>query len=224
MTSLDTKAQCSRQSIVRCRKEDGMQELGKRLAIAYVGLLAMKGKVPADQEYVALACAKIANFLTTQKPSTPTSLLIIGPVGSGKTTMLSAILSVNRVIRKLPQERTPEEAWAEDFKTGSCCLTTCKAYLERAREGVDIYDIMAASDIMMFDDLGAEEPSVNVFGTIVRPMENAIKRASDAGKKVIITTNHDLDGIRNRYDSERMKDCLAGYATLDMKHMSFRQL
>lgn len=180
--------------------------IAEDLAQEYAKQVEEKGLKVLDLNYLTTVISKLTRWITSTDPQVSRSLMVVGPVGSGKTTMVSAMREVLR----------------RHYVT--VASTTCREVSERLKGGDDLYELASSHEIMIFDDLGTDEPTVTVYGTVFRPMERAIKKASDSGKSLVITTNLSLDGIMAQYGSERMADCLRAYAVLDMSHVSFRRI
>lgn len=197
-----------------CDGEDLKKTFARMIYYAYQSILFQQGKDIEDARYLGDVIWKLTNWLTSMERNVPRSLLIIGSVGSGKTTLVAAL---RKAMDKL-YEGVP------GFPMATSVSIPCKAYTQRVKEKNDCYELMSSFDLMIFDDLGAEEPVVNDFGTLIRPMETVVKKASDEHKAVVITTNLTIDAIREQYQSERMADCLRAYAILEMTHGSFRRI
>ena len=166
-----------------------------------------------DPGYIQTVIEKITGWLISQDAHLSKSLLICGPVGSGKTSLIKAIRLASEHLQVKGKYWIP-----------TMCSITCLNFVEYLKKQEDIYELLKSHELLVFDDLGLEEPQITVYGTVIRPMERIIKQASDDNKSVIITTNLSKEGIRRQYDSDRMADCLNAYAVLNMEHESFRKL
>lgn len=156
-------------------------------------------------------CSRIAEWFTDK--NSKCSLLIIGEVGTGKTTMLGAIrdflLSAgkfNRMLKALSLQDyflENDESFMNSILKGHWC------------------------DYLLLDDIGEEPIEIKSYGNSMFPYSRIISERYDRLLPVIVTSNLPLEEFKEVYGERtydrmvEMFDCIA--FTGDEKGNSFRQ-
>lgn len=145
---------------------------------------------------------RIVDALSAMDADEECGLLVSGPVGCGKTTLCDAIAS-------------GKDWWTRRMTGGEG-----RGWF--AKHGCDIGDVVGKRQgegwvflpkCVYLDDIG-QEPPLNVYGVRSEPVADFVVELGEAyrqgrwRKRLVVTTNLDLDGLRKRY-GERMVDRLA---------------
>ena len=170
-----------------------------------VGIITGSSKSAED------LCRRLCDWLYGQRRFN--SLLIMGAPGTGKTTLVEALVAARRII--------DEEAVAHNL------TAMIKAAILERRDLLEdgLCDFLIETKGLIIDDLGHETPVVKVWGQDYRPAEMVIKQRSDKMMPTIITTNLMLDEIEKQYGSPRLADVLAQYDKMQItNNKSFRRI
>ncbi len=162
------------------------------------------------------------------------SLLLMGRVGNGKTTMLQCVVRTCEALRmygeskkgefwrltsNLPENVTQRsqlkqyQAWANMRKPA---VYSANQFIEAWSGGKYL-----GADILCIDDLGSEPVSVKVYGTDRTPLADVICDRYDRGLPTIICTNLNDDEICQIY-GKRIADRLRDYNSLVYEELSYR--
>lgn len=166
------------------------------------------GGLLEDENTVYDICLRLGKWLVAGKKD---SLLLIGNVGTGKTTIMKAIDTLLRVRCNagcifLQAMQLPEAALEHEEFFQRQCL-----------EG------RYPATFLMIDDIGREPAMVQDYGNIIKPFERIIESRYDKQKPVILSTNFTLDEIGRDY-GERVQDRLTEMADiLTFTNNSFRK-
>ena len=169
------------------------------------------GIIPGSSRSAEELCRRLCDWLYGQRRFN--SLLINGSPGTGKTTLVEALVAAIRVIA--------EERIAHNITTRiSAVKMENKDLLEDG-----LCDLLIETQGLIIDDLGHESPVVKVWGQDYRPAETVIKQRSDKMLPTIVTTNLMLEQIERQYNSPRLADVLAQYDKMQITtSKSFRRL
>ena len=168
------------------------------------------GTVPGTSKAVDTFCRKLTVWL--YDGGRYNSLLIVGGVGMGKTTLME---SLSDTLQLLAQHGIYSNLQA---------LIKAPKLNNEARIQEGLIDYLAERKGLIIDDLGSEMPTVKIYGTELHPMEMLVKRRSDDELPTIITTNLSLEQIEQQYQSARIADVLAQYDRLTIANQkSFRR-
>lgn len=149
-------------------------------------------------------------------------LFLIGPTGTGKTTLAKAILGY------LEQKRTDESGYRSG---GRSLFAGAKDINRRFLGSEEQWTEARSKEILCVDDLGAEALEVVSFGNVETPVTDLIERRYDRhryapaemNRITVFTSNLDMEGIYDRY-GPRVADRIRGMATIiEMKGRSFRR-
>ena len=168
------------------------------------------GLIPGTSKSAEELCTRLAEWLYGRRRRN--SLLIKGGVGTGKTTLVEALYDTLRTL-------TDHDVW-------TAIKMRVKAYQLNDEDKLQngLIDLLSESKGLIIDDLGSESPIVKIYGSEIHPMEQVVKRRSDAQLPTIATTNLSLDAVEKQYNSHRMADVLAEYDQMIVNGNSFRRL
>lgn len=182
---------------------------GKFIAMLHDNYCKRVGIIPGTSKASEDLCTRLAEWLYGRRRRN--SLLIKGGVGTGKTTLVEALYETLRTL-------TDHDVW-------TAIKMRVKAYQlnDEERLGNGLLDLLAETKGLIIDDLGSETPTVKIYGSEIHPMEQVVKRRSDAQLPTIVTTNLSLDAVETQYHSPRMADVLAEYDQMVVSGTSFRR-
>ncbi len=136
---------------------------------------------------------KIAEWLTDNKGK---GLYCVGGCGRGKTELTQRILPI--LIAKFgvfEQDGTP-----------------IRNPFPRAYNALDLMDVDKFSEMqycrfLSIDDVGVESDSMN-YGERRRGFVEIVDKAEKEGKLLLISSNYDIQGLKQRYEDDRVIDRL----------------
>lgn len=183
---------------------------GKFIAMLHENYCKRVGIIPGTSKSSEELCTRLAEWLYGRRRRN--SLLIKGGVGTGKTTLVEALYETLRIL-------TDHDVW-------TAIKMRVKAYQLNDEDKLQngLIDLLSESKGLIIDDLGSESPIVKIYGSEIHPMEQVVKRRSDAQLPTIITTNLSLEAVEKQYNSHRMADVLAEYDQMIVNGNSFRRL
>ena len=127
-------------------------------------------------------------------------LILMGNVGTGKTTIASALA----------------RAWADYLTIAK--VYRCDWIAEKIKEDESyVYEVSGNRGLVVLDDFGTES---KVYGEERLP--SIFYRRYEAGMPTVITTNLTSDQIRTKY-GERIADRLRTYSKIVMNYKSLRK-
>ena len=157
-------------------------------------------------------CSRLCRWLGGQRYSD--NLLIVGAPGTGKTTLIEALMSASQ--------------WCAEQGMLTSIRNRINAFRleEEALLTSGMLDYLAnAKGVLIIDDLGCETPVIKIYGRDYRPAERIVKQRSDSQLPTIITSNLTPEDIGKQYSSARMEDVLSEYDKMQIvNNQSFRRI
>lgn len=173
------------------------QEVYNLLGKVYVAQVEKRGMQYVQNAEIKKAVELASQWLTN--PNAKKWLLIIGTVGTGKTTLANAVCDVLNAINKATQYGM----WADAVKKISAINLSQLA----REESTKLQDYKKALRLFI-DDLGTETDNVKVYGNTISPItETILERYDNTNLTTIITSNLNLEQIKQNY-GERIADRL----------------
>lgn len=193
MTQRQTTGRATLSPESKLTEQDVFSWLGK----AYVSQVQYRGvqyeKNPEIHKAVELASRWIASKRAKRW------LLIIGSVGTGKTTLANAVCDVLNAVNKA----TKEGIWSAPVEKISAIKLS-----QLARTNEEKLQSVKKSLRLFIDDLGTETDNVKIFGNTISPITETIFERYDSTNSVtIITSNLNTEQIAQNY-GERVADRL----------------
>lgn len=123
-------------------------------------------------------------------------LMFCGLYGNGKTTLAKAVGQL--IAHVTEHERGYSGRREMKFTTAKDVCDLCAAS-ERFQEERTAYKRLFTEPMLIIDDLGEEPREVMVYGMIHTPMVDLIAARYAAQRMTIITTNLEVDDLREKY-------------------------
>lgn len=166
------------------------EEMATLLFTYYIDTVHERGRSFVRDEHLESIIWKLSEILT--EPSYRFGIILSGPCGNGKTTMMKAI---RKTIHHLYSTQCNAFIDYPGFNTyipiESAKDIICKM-LDQKKNFVDY-------DLLMIDDLGHEPTEVVSFGMIHTPLIDLLESRYSRQKYTIISTNLRDDEIRPKY-------------------------
>lgn len=127
----------------------------------------------------------VAGFNLSARGECDKGLLLIGPVGCGKTHLAVAIL-----------QQIIDKGYSGLYYNSPNLLRDIRATFDGASELTedDLLEEVTTTDLLVFDDVGAENSTQFVLDRFYL----IINERYEAGKPIIVTTNLDHEALENR--------------------------
>lgn len=200
------------------------------LMSAYEREVRTRGLVCDLDEDVRGKIAKVSEWLTS--PSMKPMLLLYGGIGTGKTTMSRAVISLfstlkstaSRMIHEIgPYATTAQQdkrqAGLFDFFARLQVPEILPARKLAKSSSLDGFE----KGFLVIDDLGCEPSIVNDFGTKTTPLIDLLYARYDAMQPTIVSTNLTLDAIASYYGDKTRDRFDEVFATIGYTGHSFRE-
>ena len=138
------------------------------------------------------------------------NLLLIGPVGTGKTFLCNAIAGT-----------LMEEGFAVLYMTAAEYFdaAAAKAFGEE-EDGSDLDEALESADLLILDDLGMEVPNKFSRAALFR----TVNERGLAGRSTVISTNLNMNQLSEQYSERVVSRLLGGYRILRFAGEDIRQL
>lgn len=181
--------------------------MANHLFAAYRSIVDKRGGELLDETAAYNLCLRVGRWLTEGNKD---SLLLIGGVGTGKTTMMKAI---NKTLNAM---------------NVGCLFLQAMQLQEAALDHREFFQQQCLNGgypgtFLMIDDIGREPVAIQDYGNTIKPFERIIESRYDNQKPVILTTNFTLEEIGRDY-GERVQDRLKEMADiLTFTHESYRR-
>ena len=161
-----------------------------------------------DMPNLSDACWRIARWLTN--PSAKSSLLMVGGVGTGKTTLLRAVL---RTMRQLDRY-TSKMYVATDLQM--TMISTPEIFRDSVLHG-------SWCSYLLLDDIGEEPVEVKDYGRTLPLFSKIVAERYPYQLPIMLTTNLSVNDIETRY-GERTADRLREIAdVMTFNNLSYRK-
>lgn len=167
--------------------EQAARELG--LAVQ-VEVETLGYKLSVDEE-LKRRIYSVAQWITDKEE---TGLLLYGNVGSGKTTLMNALINLF----------STKKIYHHGMSIGFKRLDSVELYQLYKFKYPD-FDEIKKCPMLAIDDFGIEPVYINVFGTDISPISELLYHRYQNRLTTIITTNLAVDEIRKRY-GDRIAD------------------
>ena len=168
-------------------------DLIKPLTLAYAACVRERGGDMEIDTAITDRIKKVAQWLTL--PYGRTGLLLYGTVGTGKTTMLQAVCRlINYVVKPEYGDQTLNNDYREVIN-----IVRSKDIVESYQNDRKFFDKMCRLDLLAIDEFGVEAIDVKSFGNSNEPIIDLLSTRYDRQRVTLISSNLDLDEIRNRY-------------------------
>lgn len=148
-----------------------------------------------------------ASWLTSEEPTF--GLFLCGSAGNGKTTLLRALQSLVRWLRRNDRERD-DLPYVSGFEIVGAkeLVLLAKAYNGQTRDNrpeTGRYKRLRDMEVLAIDDLGSEPVESMVYGESVTTVMDLMSYRYDMQLTTLATSNISADRIKDRYDN-RMAD------------------
>lgn len=180
-------AELAEREIRRTRDAVDGNLLRSGLPVAYRTGERLTGHLPGSTHAVLSTCQMLGNGLR--------GLLLTGPAGSYKTSVAASVLAaaIRGGARGL-------------YVSAQDLLTDIHAsYSGAGATRNDLIDRLVSVPCLVLDDLGKEKASEHAAGVIFEILDGRYRNAG-GGRWMIVTSNHTLDGLCDRFPGEDVAD------------------
>ncbi len=161
--------------------------------------------------------AKVAKWLSL--PYGRPGLLLYGNVGTGKTTMLNAVCRlVNYAVRPDTTELT---MW--DAPRNAIDIVRAKDIVEAYQNDRQTFNKYCKLQMLAIDEFGVEAIDVKSFGNSNEPIIDLLSTRYDRQRVTLISSNLDLDEIRNRYGLRLQDRFVEMFSMIGFNGKSYRR-
>lgn len=165
------------------------EEMANLLFTYYIDTVYERGRSFVRDEHLESIIWKLSEILT--EPSYRFGIILSGPCGNGKTTMMMAI-------RKTIHHLYSKQCKAFIDYPGFCTSIPIESAKDIISKKLDKKNFVEY-DMLMIDDLGHEPTEVVSFGMIYTPLIDLLESRYARQKYTIISTNLRDDEIRPKY-------------------------
>lgn len=169
-------------------------EVAKALLLCYKVLVESRNCVFLSSDELDAIFLKVAGWMSN--PESKPWLMIYGPVGNGKTTLLKAIIMLIN-----------SQQLRYGNNIASMKLFNSIRITELAKENPDYFGKVKDAIALGIDDIGIEPLEVNGYGTKTGPMVDLFLQRYATLDMTIFTSNLDREAMKNRY-KDRVADRL----------------
>lgn len=180
-----------------------------RLFEKYLGIINSQGYMMREQARIESITASVVKWLV-KISATKRNLLIAGPCGTGKTTLIQALY---QLLLETKYQHSLSRVSARDI-----------AEIYKDRHDNPQWDaIYRDRPILFLDDLGMEPDIILEWGTPIKPMTMLLHARYERGLTTIITTNLWGQSLIEKYGDSRVLDRLNSYCKMYNELTSFRK-
>ena len=185
--------QIAAQAPERFAIETDAADLIKPLTLAYAACVRERGTEMEIDTDLQRKIETVAKWLTLRHGRL--GLLLYGNVGTGKTTMLRAVCRLVNYAAK------PEynEMTMYDAPRNTVDIVRAKDVVEAYQNDRKTFEKMCRLKMLAIDEFGVEAIDVKSFGNSNEPIIDLLSTRYDRQRVTLISSNLDLDEIRNRY-------------------------
>lgn len=159
-------------------------EVLETLTLAYRSGVERRSRVYAPRTDTLAALAATARWLSD--PNEPPCLLLLGGVGTGKTTLAHAVGELLDFVRQpIPPERRTS-VWDSVYRLN---LRHALEIAALAKGAPERFEALKSSPLLGIDDLGQEPVSVQDYGNYRYPVVELIEARYRDRLPTLITTN-----------------------------------
>jgi len=167
-----------------------LEQTIKALTAAYTAEVHTRGRECQIDNELEDNIRQVAVWMTGKGKG---SLLLMGNVGDGKTTMM-------RAIRRVVHGAEIYKVTPDKFELTHMLITTARELSEGyCANGSAYFDKVLRNDIIGIDDMGAEPAEMLVYGNPINAIADLICEAYEKQSQCVITTNLRADELRPRY-------------------------
>lgn len=138
---------------------------------------------------------RVAKWLSD--PNKRPGLLLYGGVGTGKTTLLQAIVYVINTI--CAKEKDSNNRLIETLNGKPIAIVKAKEIVKASFIDTNAYDLMTSTTLLAIDELGVEPVESKLFGNTSEPIVDLLCERYDRQRCTLISTNLSSEIIQERY-------------------------
>lgn len=154
------------------------------LAACYKHEVEKRGRRIVFDENTTTALASLAQYIVA--PGTKFGVLMCGPCGNGKSTMMRALSDAIDILEK---QRHFDFIYRQDeYFRGALDIVKAKAVCEMSKSGKDFEELMR-TPLVGIDDLGTEPLEVFDYNNTRTPMLDFLDFRYDRRLFTVVTTN-----------------------------------
>ncbi|MBR2400163.1 MAG: hypothetical protein IKB03_00195 [Tidjanibacter sp.] len=190
-------------------------QLDEMLRTLYCTEVRKRGATPVGKPETLRMISSAAAWLAN--PYRKPFLMLMGPVGNGKSTLARAIESLYVMQLKCAEEHlrhrgmlTPEEYnFYDSINRAQKWRVVGAEELSQLASSAEPFTLLKWSAGLIIDDMGVEPTQLKVYGKELRPMSEVISYRYERMMSTVITTNLNSVEIGARYGSriyDRLKE------------------
>lgn len=200
-----------RSTPARFKVDRFVEDVPAMLRECYADEVARRKKIFTGDKEAEAHIQKAAYWLVNQQ--TKTSLLLLGSVGNGKTTLATAICRLISILYGSP------------YKSEQKHVTAVKAIQipDIVKQDPERWERITKSEMLFVDDFGTENVTVKSWGNEISPVTEMLYYRYDHQLFTILTSNLTIEDLGARY-GERIADRMAEmFDRIPFSNPSYRQ-
>lgn len=165
---------------------------------------------------------KVAEWLVS--PKKRVGLMMMGEVGTGKTTMLKAVCDTINLLCESAQENDGRYCpTLSGMYSKPISIVKAKQIVETKNNDEQRYKMMNKVDLLAIDELGVESVESKSYGNVSEPLIDLLSERYDRQLCTIITTNLNLASIGERYGDRVLDMFNEMFRIISFKNESYRK-